>query len=45
MVTRMAIIEDKEDDLSKPPTKLPINLKAGKYMYEYIFIYLNFHIL
>ena len=29
MLIRQAKIEEKEDDLSKPPTKLPINLKAG----------------
>lgn len=29
MVLRQAKIEEKEDDLSKPPTKLLINLKAG----------------
>ena len=29
MVTRQAKIEEKEDDLSKPPTKFLINLKAG----------------
>ena len=29
MLLRQAKIEEKEDDLSKPPTKLPINLKAG----------------